>query len=335
MQKSPLISILGAGSWGTALAILLARNGYPVKLWGRDAKLIEQVRQQAGNAKYLPGHLLPDNVTASADIEWVLTDSTWIVFAVASAGVASMVPAVVPHLGSTHQGVIATQKGMVADEDLFMHELFARVLEPHIPVAYLSGPSFATEVAQGLPAAVTMAATDLTLAGNAAQVFQSSLFRVYTSRDVIGVGIAGALKNVIAIATGISDGLQYGDNARAALITRGVSEIRRLAQALNADPITISGLAGLGDLILTATGGKSRNYRYGKLLAQAYSSEQAKAIIGQTVEGEMTATRVCQRSAELGVEMPICLAVKKVISKEAEISSVVDALLCRRFKEED
>lgn len=335
MQKSSTIAVLGAGSWGTALAILLARNGHKVHLWGRDSKLMEQIKAESCNTKYLPKHILPNNVCIEPDISVALADSQWIVLTTASYVAQDMIKPIVKFQNTDLQGLIATQKGITPGEGLFMPEMFSKHLPAHIPSLFLSGPSFAAEVARGLPTAVTIAATQLEVAEEAGQLFRNNMFRVYISSDTIGVGIVGALKNVIAIATGVSDGLAYGSNARAALITRGLSEIRRLAEKLGGNPLTVSGLAGLGDLVLTATDTQSRNHRYGMLLAQGQSSEQAKASIGQVVEGDTTARNICARAATLGVEMPICKGIEQIITGRSEVRKVVDGLLQRETKEED
>lgn len=321
--------VLGAGSWGTALALVIARNGRRVGLWDIDAGLIAALRQERRNRRYLPEAALPANLRPLASLEEAAPDTRLIIIAVPCHALRSS-------LGRLKRfsriQVCLACKGFAAGAEKLNHRLVERALA--CPVAALSGPSFAGEVAQRLPTAVTLAAADAAVAAAFAELFQNDVFRVYTHDDVIGVQTGGAVKNIMAIAAGIADGLGYGANTRSALITRGLAEIMRLGLALGARRETFTGLAGLGDLVLTCTDDQSRNRRLGLLLARGHSVAAAEARIGQVIEGIKTAHEVTRLAAGLAIEMPITEQVARVLNGAATPREAVRALLAREPRPE-
>ena len=328
MAESALV--LGAGSWGTALALLIAGNGRRVCLWDIDSDLIDALKRERCNRRYLPAAALPDNIIPLAAIEEAGADIRQIIIAVPC-------HALLSSLGRLHHfadiRVCLACKGFAAGPEKFNHRLVERELG--CPVAVLSGPSFAGEVARRLPTAVALAAADETVASAFAELFQSDAFRVYTQDDPVGVQIGGAVKNVMAIAAGIADGLGYGANTRSALITRGLAEIMRLGLALGARRQTFMGLAGLGDLVLTCTDDQSRNRRLGLMLAQGHAVAAAETAIGQVVEGVKTAFEVTRLAADLAIEMPITEQVARVLNAAATPAEAVRALLTRDPRPEE
>lgn len=304
-------AVLGAGSWGTALALVLARNGHPVRLWGHDPEAIRSMRETGHNPRYLTDVALPRAIEAEADLPAALRDIDALVIAVPShafaatlARLAGRLPAGIP--------VIWATKGLDAASGGLLHGLAGQALPNH-PLAVLSGPTFAREVARGLPTAVVLASQDRPVAQALSRDFHDDRFRVYISDDLIGVELGGAVKNVLAIATGIADGLGFGANARAGLITRGLAEVRRLGASLGADDRTLTGLAGMGDLILTCTDDQSRNRRMGLALGRGTSIAEAAEAIGEVVEGVRTAGEVGALARRLRVELPICEAVEAIV----------------------
>ena len=327
------VAVLGAGSWGSALAMLLARNGNEVRLWARDPAHAEDLERVRCNRRYLPGHALPESIRVTASLESATAGGARLLMAVPSDGLEGLLHRTL-RLVPPEVSIICAAKGLDPGSGRLLHELAAD-LAPRASLALLSGPTFAAEVAAGLPAAVTIAARDLRYAEELAALFHSSRFRVYTSRDVVGVGIGGAVKNVLAIAAGIADGLRFGANARAALITRGLAELWRLGGALGGRRETLMGLAGLGDLVLTCTGEQSRNRRFGELLAAGHGAEEARALIGQAVEGVKTAALVRRLAERHAVEMPIVDAVDRVLHRELTPAAAVEMLLSRRPRPEE
>ncbi len=326
------IAILGAGSWGTALAILLARQGRTgTVLWARDAATAEGLHKTRQHPRYLPAATLPAALRVTADLDTVLADYPDLVLAVPSAGF----QALLQHLGklAASSRVLWATKGLAPGSGRLLSEVFVDYL-PDTPHGVLSGPSFANEVAAGLPTAVTVASNDPAFATDMARVFSGPGFRVYTSTDLIGVQLGGAVKNVLAIAAGIADGLGLGANARAGLITRGLAELMRLGEALGARRETLVGLSGLGDLVLTCTDDQSRNRRLGLALGRGESLSIAKERIGQAVEGAETARVVCQAAARVGIEMPICTAVHAILFADLPPAAAVVELLGRALKAE-
>jgi glycerol-3-phosphate dehydrogenase (NAD(P)+) len=326
------IAVLGAGSWGTALAMLLARNGQQVQLWDHDPRQIEQLRQQRENRRFLPGIPLPEGIEPQADLAATLTGCDLLLLVVPSHAFASVLRQAQPHLAQATPLVWAS-KGLQPGDGRLLSEVAAEILPGH-DLAVISGPTFAGEVARQLPTAVTLACTRAARGQQIADLFGADCFRPYTSLDLIGVQIGGAVKNVMAIGAGIADGLGFGANTRAALITRGLAEITRLGVTLGGQAETFMGLAGLGDLVLTCTDNQSRNRRMGLALAAGKSIEQARGEIGQEVEGVATAREVYQLAQRLGVEMPITEQVYQVLHAAQPPRQAVINLMGRRLKSE-
>ena len=322
------IAVLAAGSWGTALAILLARNGQRVALWGRSAQHVAEMSKERCNRRYLPEHLFPDGVLPTARLDDALAASKVVLLAVPSQAFHASCVRLAPHLASL-QGVVWATKGFEPGGGRLLHEVAEESIGVRIPTAVLSGPTFANEIARDLPAAVSCASASAEFAERAANLFRSERFRVYTSTDVIGVEIGGAVKNVLAIAAGIADGLGFGANTRAALITRGLREIVRFGTALGGRPESLMGLAGLGDLVLTCTDDQSRNRRFGLALARGLSVAAAEQSVGQVVEGVSAAREVMRQARRIDVEMPIAEQVNKVLYEGTAPADAVQALLLR------
>jgi len=325
------IAVLGAGSWGTALAIQLARSGRPVLLWGRDAAGLAVAAAARRNERYLPEAAFPPSLTLEADLDAVLAACRDVVVAVPSKAFREMLGRIARHPG--HRVAWAT-KGFELDTGLLPHQVAREVLGADVPMAVLSGPTFAREVGAGLPTALTVASNDETFATELAQALSSQQFRAYTSPDLIGVEVGGAVKNALAIGTGIADGLGFGANTRIALITRGLAEMSRLGVKLGAQPATFMGLAALGDLVLTCTDNQSRNRRYGLLLAAGKTAAEAAADIGQVVEGVRAARAVRAVAAREGVDMPIIEAVDGILHEGLPVQEAVRRLLGRGLKRE-
>ena len=330
----PTVTVLGAGSWGTALAILLARNGTRVKLWDRDTGHIERLTRERSNQRYLPGVELPELISPLDDLPTALEHTDYVLIVVPSSGFRSVLQKVRTQVGSSFN-LIWASKGLEPGTGKFLHQVVDEELPEHRLIAVLSGPSFAKEVARGLPTAVTIASKHREYAQSVAALFHCARFRTYTSEDVLGVELGGSIKNVLAIAAGISDGLGYGANARAALITRGLAEIMRLGTKLGGRRETFMGLAGVGDLVLTCTDDQSRNRRLGLALGRGIERDQAVADIGQAVEGLHTAKEVDELARLHQVDMPITQQVKRVLYDGEEAAAAVDALLAREPKAEN
>ena len=319
------IGVLGAGSWGTALAVALARRSEAaVTLWVRDAALAREMSAQRENRRYLPGITLPESLRITDDLT-VAARADVCVIATPMAGLR----ATAARLAAYRPARVAWLcKGLEAGTQAFAHEIVRAVL-PQARGGVLSGPSFADEVARGLPCAVVFASDDVEFAEQGAQALHGGALRVYSSTDLIGVEIGGAVKNVMAIATGISDGLELGANARAALVTRGLAEITRLGVALGARPDTFMGLAGVGDLILTCTGDLSRNRRVGIALGRGQALAAAMADLGHVAEGVHTARSVLHLAQRHGVSMPITEAVCGVLFDDLAPRAALHSLLAR------
>ncbi len=332
--KSESVSVLGAGSYGTALAFCLARNNVPTLLWGRDAEHIEALASERENARYLPGATFPDALKPEADLEKVVTASRDILVVVPSHAFKSMLETIKPML-SEGQRIIWATKGLEPGTGRFLRDVAVDVLGEGFPLAVLSGPTFAKEMAAGLPTAISLSSADDTLVSDfAAKLHCAKSFRVYTNPDIIGVQLGGAVKNVIAIGAGLADGLGFGANARTALITRGLAELSRLGVKLGAQPETFMGMAGLGDLVLTCTDNQSRNRRFGLALGQGKSVEQAITDIGQVVEGYRNTDEVHILATKMGVEMPICEQIYEVLYNGRSPKEAALALLGRDLKSE-
>jgi glycerol-3-phosphate dehydrogenase (NAD(P)+) len=328
------IVLLGAGSWGTALAVQFARAGRPTVLWGRaedEPELLARVRH---NERYLPGVEFPPLLTIEPDLARAIEAADDLVVAVPSGALRSMLTQLQPLLGPRARLAWAS-KGFEIATGKLPHQIALEVLGPNVPIAVLSGPTFAREVGAGLPTAIAVASPDPAFALELARSISSGRFHAYTQPDIIGVEVGGAVKNVLAIATGASDGMGYGSNSRVFLITRGLAEMVRLAVALGARQETMMGLAGLGDLVLTCTDDQSRNRRFGRAIAAGQPVEQAIREIGQAVEGYHAARAVHTVAQRLGVEMPICEHVYQVLYEGMPIPEVVTSLLTREVTPEN
>lgn len=334
MQQGELNSaaVLGAGSWGTALAIQLARAGLQVCLWGRDPDLIDEINRSSRNSRYLPNIELPPGIRAVTSLETAVESSGLVMIATPTFAFAGLLEQLAPVLGA--RGISWACKGFEPGGSRFLHELAAERFGADYPMAVLTGPSFASEVAANLPTAVTVAGNRPEYARQVARAFHACSFRAYTSTDMIGAELGGAVKNVLAIGTGLCDGLGLGDNARAALITRGLAEMMRLGAALGAQPQTLMGLAGMGDLVLTCTGDESRNRRLGLALGQGKTMAQAVDSIGQVVEGVAAALEVRRLARSNDVKMPISKQVWGILHEGWDPEEGVRRLLAREQKPE-
>ncbi len=328
------VTVIGAGAWGTALALQLAGRGHPVSLWGRDRELIERIASTRRNDTYLPGVELPPAITARSDFDEAVAAGELLLLTVPTGALRKICERLKDTVGKKHSGLVCAIKGIEVQSGCLVHEVVGQALGDELPLCVLAGPSFAADVAAGKPTAVTIASRSERAAREGARPFHGGHLRVYTTDDVVGVEIGGALKNVIAIAVGMSDGLDFGENAKAALITRGLNEILRLALALGARNETVTGLAGLGDIVLSCGSDLSRNRRFGLLLAQGLSREEALGKTGGVVEGLTTAGIALQLARRHDVEMPICEQVERVLQGETTMQNAVDNLLQRPAKAE-
>ncbi|MDX1573786.1 MAG: NAD(P)H-dependent glycerol-3-phosphate dehydrogenase [Methylophaga sp.] len=326
--------VVGAGAWGTALAIALARNGHPTWLWGRDSDQLKSMQANRSNAAYLAGIDFPEALQIQSDLQTGVSQCRHLLISVPSNSFSDLLQKIEPWL-PPHTPVSWATKGLTPQTGTFLDVTAREILGADHPLAVISGPSFAAEVACGLPTALTVASTDAVFAGALAGALHGNSLRAYTSSDVTGVQIGGTVKNVLAIAAGISDGLQNGANARAALLTRGMAEIMRLATVLGADPQTMFGLSGIGDLILTCTDDQSRNRQLGLAIGRGLTVDEAVNSVGKTVEGMHAAREVLLRAHQAGVEMPIVEQVCKVLFEGYDPRQSVQALLCREPKAEN
>ena len=327
------VAVLGAGSWGTALAALIARHGHRAILWGRDADVVAAIDARHENPHYLPGIALPDTLRATTDLAVALHDADLVLVAVPSHAFTATLHALAP-LRPAHAGVSWATKGFEPGSGRFLHEVAAQVLGPDVPLAVITGPSFAREVAAGLPTALTVHSDDAGFAQAVADILHGPAFRVYTGSDLRGAELGGAMKNVLAVATGAADGMNLGLNARTGLITRGLNEMLRLNAAIGGRADTLMGLAGLGDLVLTCTGELSRNRRLGLALGRGQSLDDAVREIGQVVESVQTVDEVMRQAARHGIELPISSAVQAVLHGEITPAQALQRLLAREQKAE-
>ncbi|WP_455478801.1 NAD(P)H-dependent glycerol-3-phosphate dehydrogenase [Bartonella sp. B10] len=329
------MTIIGAGSYGTALSIALARNGYRVLLWGYNPQHIRELQEYRCNQAFLPDIKFPDNVLPEVSLEAAITTSRNILISVPSHAFRQVLCNITPYL-SKHSRIIWTTKGLEHGTGRLLHEVAREILGEQIPLAVFSGPTFAQELAIGLPTAITVAASNAEFSKELQQLFHSDKnFRVYKNEDMIGVQLGGAVKNVIAIGAGISDGMEFGANARIALITRGLAEISRLGIAMGADLATFMGMTGLGDLVLTCTDNKSRNRRFGILLGQGIDKEAAEKQVGQVVEGYLNTKEVRRLARRIGVEMPITEQIYQVLYCGKSVFEASNTLLSRDPKDEE
>lgn len=330
------VAVIGAGSWGTALTKPLADRGGQVNLWGHRAEHVELIKKERENKTYLPGYYLADNIEPIADLKEAVRGCPLVVMVVPSHVYREVFQGLAPHL-MTGTCVVSATKGIENNTLKTMTQVMAEVLsfqDTTVQVGVLSGPSFAKEVAAGIPTAVTLAALEIETAQQVQQIFSTERFRVYASSDVIGLELGGALKNIVAIAAGICDGLGYGTNTRAALITRGLAEITRLGVKMGASPLTFSGLGGLGDLVLTCTGDLSRNRTVGLKLGQGKKLSEILAEMNMVAEGVKTTKSAWNLAKREGVEMPILEQVYRVIYEDKTCPAAVEDLLARNLKEE-
>ena len=329
------VAILGAGSWGTALAKLLAQRGTAVRLWSRNAELATRINQSGQNDRYLPGFELPPSLTCVSDVAAAVHEARSVYFVVPSHGLRDVAKAAAPHLAKDAI-VISASKGIENESLALMSDVLAQEIPSHAPqrMCVLGGPSFALEVAANMPTAVCVASTHADVAAAIQEELSSERFRVYTTDDVVGIELGGALKNVIAIAVGAADGLGFGHNARAGLITRGIAEITRLAVQLGGHPQTLAGLGGLGDLVLTCTGDLSRNRRVGIALGKGRKLEDVLAEMNMVAEGVKTARSAHYLGVREGVELPITNEVYEALYQGKSPEEAMESLLSRALRPE-
>jgi len=325
--------VLGSGSWGTALAVHLARTGHSTCLWGIETGELEAMARERTNQRYLPGVRLPEGLEIEHDLARAVARADHLLIVVPSHAFREVLQRIRPMLRPGQRVAWAT-KGFELESGKLPHEVALEVLGPDVPTAVLSGPTFAKEVGAGLPSAMTVASRDGEHALALARSLSGENFRAYASNDMVGVEVGGATKNVLAIGAGISDGLGFGANTRVAMITRGLAEMMRLGVALGAEKETFMGLAGLGDLVLTCTDDQSRNRRFGLALAAGRTREQAQAEIGQVVEGVLAARAVHDVARRVDVEMPISEQIYRVLYEGAPAKQAVYALMGRTVKAE-
>lgn len=326
------ITLLGGGSWGTALAKLLSENGHMVTVWLRDEEQCRELTTERENKKYLPGVIIPDNIVFSSQINESLKDAEYILIVTPTQKIRS----VLKQINSEYKKnkiIINASKGIEMGTMCLVSDIVREETEDCI-FADLTGPSIAKEVVAKMPTAITVACEDKKAASEIQDMFMSSYFRVYTNDDVVGAELGGALKNIIALGAGISDGIGYGDNAKAALMNRGIVEIARLGIAMGADVETFFGLSGIGDLMVTCMSKFSRNWNAGYLIGQGYSKEEAAKKVGMVVEGISTTYAAYELSKKLNVEMPIVNAMYDLLQNNADVKETVNKLMLRDKKEE-
>ena len=332
-DRATAVAVLGAGSWGTALASLIARNGHPTTLWGRDAATVEAIDQRHENLRYLPGIPLPERLRATTDLARALEGAALILVVVPSHAFRETLAELAP-LRAPGVGISWATKGFEPGSGRFLHEVAGELVGDDVPLAVVTGPSFAKEVASGLPTAVTVQSEDEDFARSVADVLHGPSFRAYTGTDMRGAELGGAMKNVLAVATGAADGMELGLNARTGLITRGLNEMLRLNRAIGGRPETLMGLAGLGDLVLTCSGDLSRNRRLGLALGRGERLEDAVRAIGQVVESVQTADEVMRLANRHEIELPISSNVQAVLHGEISPAEGLARLMARERKPE-
>lgn len=326
------ITFIGGGSFGTALGIMLAKKGLKVSIWDRSPLVVEDINIKHENIKYVPNVVIPSNVVAFNDLREAIGENRYVVLAVPSHVIRTICKDIKPFIGK-ETVIISIAKGIEAESGKRLSEVINEEL-PENPVVILSGPSHAEEVAQDIPTTVVVTSKDLKFAEEIQELFMTSKFRVYTNEDIVGVEIGGAVKNIIALAAGVSDGIGYGDNAKAALMTRGMREIIRIGEALGGKKETFSGLTGMGDLIVTCTSMHSRNRRAGILIGKGASCEEAVKEIGMVVEGIKACKAFYELKERLGVSMPITDILYKVLFEGKDPKYGVYELMTRDKKSE-
>lgn len=329
-----MLAVLGTGSWGCALAAVAASvSSDPVLLWGRDSKVVEEIRQRSINSKYLPDVCIPRNIETTTDIEYVLTKAEDILLAIPSNGIAEVLATVKKYISPKHR-ISWSTKGLAPGNFTFIHEYVVDTFGANISYAIISGPSFAIDVALGKPTAVAIAANNNEFAMELAKYFHTDNFRVYLNDDVIGVQFGGVIKNILAVACGIIDGLDLGPNAKSALITRGLAEGVRLAEKLGAKSYTLYGLSGIGDIILSCTDDKSRNRRFGLMLGAGATATEARDKIGQAVEAVYNLEHLLELSQQHNVKLPIAEQISLVLQKRITPLEAMHHLMTRPLREE-
>jgi len=329
----PRITILGSGSWGSGLALLFASNGFDVALWSHNKDHIKDIKSAGENTKYLPGIKFPNNIIPTSDIQLALSDLQFLLIVVPSHAFRETLIKIKPFI-HTDQKIMWATKGLEKGSCKFLYDVAIEELGTNRSYSLLSGPNFAKEIAKGLPSAITVASNDSDYANEIAEAIQNSYIRAYTSDDMPGVQLGGAIKNVLAVAAGISDGLGFGANTRSALITRGLHEMMRLGVSYGAQKETLMGLSGLGDLILTCTDDLSRNRRLGLAIGRGQSIADACDAIGQVVEGINTAAEVHRVALQKNISMPIAEQVYQVLHHGRDPKTAVQSLLTRDIKAE-
>ncbi len=327
------ICVVGAGSWGTALALTLAKNGHKVWLWGRNAEHMRDMAQSRFNKRYLPDNKFPDTLYPTSDMQTAAEKADHILLVMPSKSYRSVLQQLQPHVAN-HVGIASASKGLEPKTFKLLEQLIREELGAERSIAIISGPTFAKEVANGLPTAITVASTKQSYAAKFASLVHNDTFRAYTSSDAIGVQIGGAVKNILAIAAGIADGMKLGANSRAALITRGLSEVTRLGIKLGGQHDTFMGLTGLGDIVLTCTDNQSRNRRVGLALAEGKNLEAILQDLGQVAEGVYTTKEVHRLAKKLDVDMPITEHVYRIIYENEDPRLAVKSLLTRAIRSE-
>lgn len=334
-MNKKVIAVLGAGSWGTAIAIHLAHIGHRVLLWAHKPDHVARMIKERANHQYLANTSFPDTLVPTTELNQSITEADEVIIAVPSHAFAGLLQQIIQIcLKKPLQGLAWLTKGIDPQSHQLLHQLIAQYFGPTFPVTVISGPSFAKEVASFLPTALTLAGNNSEYQNTIQHLLHYKNLRVYLSEDLIGVQLCGAVKNVLAIACGISDGLGYGANAKAALITRGLAEMSRLGLSLGARQDTFLGLAGVGDLVLTCTDNQSRNRRFGLLLGQGIAIDEAEQQIGQVVEGKYNAEQVCFLAQQQKIEMPICEGVNALLKNKLSAQQVVQELMNRPAREE-
>ncbi len=331
-ETTSTIAVLGAGSWGTALALYLARQQFPVRLWAHDPAHVAIMAAARNNARYLDAPF-PPSLQPVANLADAVSNVSLILIAVPSAAFRELTAKLRPLVSPTI-GILWATKGLDPLTDQLLHHVAIHFFGAHWPLAILSGPSFAKEVAAGLPTAVVIASHQPAFLKQLISQFNSNRFRTYSSADMVGVETGGVVKNVLAIATGIADGMALGANARSALITRGLAEMTRLGIALGGRAETFTGLAGIGDLVLTATDDQSRNRRFGLAIGKGLPPDQAEKNIGQVIEGRRNAAQVVELAHQHQIEMPISEAVKDILQGRTTPADAMQSLLAREPKRE-
>lgn len=325
MRKYAL-TIIGAGSWGTALALHLARKGISVCLWDNNETLMRNLQTERCNKRYLPDFVFPETLHVESDFKQAIQHAKDVLLVVPSVAFAKVLITLVPHLQLGMRILWAT-KGVNPENDQLLHTLVEKFFMPTMPFAVLSGPSFAGEVAAGLPTAITIAGNNEALQSEMVALFKTDNFSLYPTQDYIGAELGGTIKNVLAIAVGMSDGLELGTNIRAVLITHGLNEMIALGEAMGAKKETFMGLSGLGDLVLTCTDSQSRNRRFGLALGQGFSMEDAEKKIGQSIEGKSNVRQVFELAQKYKIDMPIVFAVHNVLLGKKSARESLSSLL--------